>query len=327
MHNDPRLGMKAGRLLVPLFSLVLGALACGLPGSQSDVPTNTAVPVQAEPTVIEDDEPPQAVIDVPAGLKVVFVNEDNVWLWTEDGGAAPLTDSGGVTDVKFSDDASVIAFVRRSDDHSQFSLHAVNIDGSNERLLVSMEETNALRTDDVAAGIQPQQLAWIPGTHLLAYSTGHIYTGTGGSLPRNNDLHVVEADTQQQQTLLEAGKGGNFYLSPDGSQAAIATIDGISLFKLDDSDQPTVLLSTQQIALVESFFVAQSVWSPDGRSMGAVLPPNVPFSEPSGESTTWSIPADGSPATQLGTFVTSPIPQLGSTLFARPEQGGLSRQD
>jgi dipeptidyl aminopeptidase/acylaminoacyl peptidase len=314
-----------------LFSLLalagLTALACNLTGlagtpaqpaptatpvadeAAGAAPTESAAPESGEAAPQATEQPP-GVEAGPPELRVAFVNENNVWLWTEKGGALPLTGSGGVTDVRLSDDGSTVAYVHRSADFKEAELRAIDVDGTNERLLVGAGEFKALQTNDIAEGIEPHQFEWIPGTHLLVYNTRHIFTETGFSA-LNNDLWVVDADTGQQLFSFPAGSGGNFYVAPDGSQIAIATTMGISLLNADGSNRRDGVLTIEAIALVESEFVPAPVWGPDARSLGVVLPPGVPFSEPVGESTTWLIPTDGSPARQLGTFLTSPIPALG----------------
>jgi dipeptidyl aminopeptidase/acylaminoacyl peptidase len=313
--KESAIGTRRHTPLAGVLALMAGALACTLPTSQGEGAPATVAPEATPPIVVGEASPrtleePSAVAAAPSGLKVAFVNENNVWLWSEESGAVPLTDSGGVTDVRLSGDGSVIAFIRRSADFTDAELCAINVDGTNERLLVSADALKALQTNDIAEGIEPHQFEWIPGTHLLAYNTRHIFTEAGFSA-LNNDLWVVDADTQQQRVSFPAGSGGNFYIAPDGSQIAIATTTGISLVNADGSNRRDGVMTLESISLVESEYVPAPAWSPDALSLGVVLPPGVPFSEPVGESTTWHIPTDGGPAQQLGTFLTSPIPGLG----------------
>jgi hypothetical protein len=199
--KESAIGTRRHTPLAGVLALMAGALACTLPTSQGEGAPATVAPEATPPIVVGEASPrtleePSAVAAAPSGLKVAFVNENNVWLWSEESGAVPLTDSGGVTDVRLSGDGSVIAFIRRSADFTDAELCAINVDGTNERLLVSADALKALQTNDIAEGIEPHQFEWIPGTHLLAYNTRHIFTEAGFSA-LNNDLWVVDADTQQ----------------------------------------------------------------------------------------------------------------------------------
>jgi hypothetical protein len=268
----------------------------GLPatGAATEPAPATAPATSAETTAPVTPEPAPA-------LKVAYIKDGNVHLWTE-GSSAPLTTAGQAVSVQISSDGAVIAFTRQIDDlHAE--LWAVNADGSNERQLVSAAQLSEM--DPGALAVVPFRFAWVPNTHVLAYNTRQVFEGPGLSI--YNDLRQVDADSLAQSTLLAPGLGGEFYYSPDGSQIALVTPTTISLINADGSNRRDGILTYERVLTYSEFeFYAAPRWALDGSALRVGIPPPDQLSAP-GPTTIYHIPVDGSPAAVLGTFVAAPL--------------------
>ncbi|MBK8794092.1 MAG: hypothetical protein IPN59_13440 [Holophaga sp.] len=105
-------------------------------------------------------------------MRIAYVKDGNVYLWTEGNGLVGLTSSGDAWDVRISPDAAMIAYTRHHPaDYYRQELWVVNTSGAtNERVLVG-----SLMNGCPAPGRHPRhgitQFAWRPGTHEAAYST------------------------------------------------------------------------------------------------------------------------------------------------------------
>jgi len=244
---------------------------------------------------------------VPTELRVVFVKDGDVWLWTVDWEeAVPLTQMGdaGDDDLGISDDGEIVAFTRRD------GVWAINTDGTGERRLVSEADFDAMEPTD--PGVSLDRFAWVPGTHTLAFNT-HLRQQFGTN--PTDDLRLVNSDTLELTTLLPPGEGGHFYYSPDGSQVAIVRSGTIDLLNADGGDlRAMVLPYTPSKAYAEDRYYAQPVWAADGSALAVAIPPPDPYAQPTQVTTIWYIPADGTirrliahiSAVPLGEIIFSP---------------------
>jgi hypothetical protein len=294
--------------IVFLFFLSALFVGCGpIPVTIPTVPTDeevfspTATQAAEPPTPTQVVEPPPAT-QVPASsefLRVAYVKDGNLWLWTEADGPQPLTSSGNVIEAFLSDDGMLAAFTCQVDDfHSE--IWVVRTDGTDERLLVSTADIEAMlinRSPD-ASGVAPHQIAWIPGTHALAFNTRQSFM-VGFLL--NDDLRLVNAASGEQVTLLPTGQGGMFNFSPDGSQIAITTPTQLFLVDADGSNRRDNFLTYEEVITSSEFrFYAEPVWSQDMSSLLVAIPPRDPLAARDQTTTIWRVPADGSPPVQLG---------------------------
>jgi len=292
--------------------LLLSILACRLPTASEleDVAeqveaTLSAVPPEATVvTEAPDTEPPVVITpEGPAPLRVVYTSGGNVWLWEE--GLAPqqLTSSGSASRVLISSDGLRVAFLRQVDPtgtgHTE--LRAVNADGTGETTLLSAAALDALYPPaESIVGTDVSQLAFIPGTHDLLFNTYRIPEFIGFSKP--DDLYRINADSGTLTMVLAAGSGGNFVISPDGSQIALTTASSAGLADIDGTNVRAGLVTYPHvITYSEYLFYPTPVWAPDSSAAGIALPSEDPLS-PSTSGTTWIMPADGGPATSLGTI-------------------------
>jgi dipeptidyl aminopeptidase/acylaminoacyl peptidase len=283
--------------------LLLGALlvACGPNPISGPSVSTPATPADPTAPATETEQPATATPKPPTGqaLRVAYIKDGNLWLWTESSGAQALTSSGSIQDVFLSDDGILAAFTRQVDDFSS-EIWVVNTDGTGERLLVSTADIEAMvvnRSPD-ASGVAPHKIAWIPGTHALAFNTRQSFM-VGFLL--NDDLRLVNAASGEQLTLLPTGNGGMFYYSPDGSQIAITTPNKLFMVNADGTNRRDNLLNYEEVLTASEYrFYAEPVWSVDSSSLYAAIPPRDPLAARDQATTIWRVSIDGSPAMKLG---------------------------
>ena len=279
--------------------------------------TPTPTPVDADPWTAEAafTPVPAGEYPAPAGLRVAFVRDDQLWLWaaeTKEGltahpreAVALASTSSTNGEVKVSGDCAIVAFRRGND------LWAVNSDGSEERKLLNLGELDASEAAD--PGVSVNRLEWVPGTHTLAFNT-RLNLAFG--LVLNDDLHLVDADTLERTALLPAGEGGEFYFSPDGSKIAIVTPGEISLVDAQGGQRERVLTYTPVNTGSEYRFYARPFWAPDGGMLRVAIPPADPFARPTQQTSIWHIPTDGSPAQMLTSIDAAPLLSMDSIAFS-----------
>ncbi len=294
--------------IMVLFFLAILLAGCGISPVPSpavstvqDIPSPTPTLANATLPATEEVEPSPATPQPPSEgvLRVAYIKDGNLWLWTETGGSRALTSSGNVSEVTLSDDGMLAAFTRQVDEfHSE--IWVVNTDGNDERLLVSVADIEAMvinRSPD-ASGVAPHQFAWMPGTHALAFNTRQSFM-VGFLL--NDDLRLVNAASGEQLTLIPSGGAGMFYYSPDGRQIAITTPNKLFLVNADGSNRREDLLSYEEVLTASEYrFYAEPVWSDDSSLMYVAIPPRDPLAARDQATTIWRVPTDGTPAVQLG---------------------------
>lgn len=303
-------------LTLVLSFLMTSLVACGVmqvgletaaATTPDTAPQATDQPEPATPTEPASSPAHQPTETGEAVLRVAYVKDENVWLWAQNLTSSALTTSGGVHDVRLSDDGQVVAFSRQIDEfHSE--LWAVNRDGSNERRLVSVEDLQALEVRNPSPNAQsiiPHHFEWVPGTHILAYNTQQIFQGPGVFL--SDDLRLVNADDLSQSTLLPSGEGGEFYYSPDGSKIAVITPTLISIVQADGSSRFDMLIYERVLTYSEYEYYARPIWSSDSNYLRVAIPPAEALGEPPQLTTLWHIPADGQAAYDLGSLQAAPF--------------------
>ena len=239
--------MRNYKLFIIFLVLLLGTWACSfsLPGSSlepdepalDEVATAVALTLAAsEGGIVPGQDPTPPPPPPPAVLRVVFIDDSDLWLWTEGSAANELYDDAtlDVRDVRLSEDGLVVAFTLQ-DSFNFIGLWAINTDGSNIRQLIDVATINAMSTEPAAVGVSPYRWEFVPGTHTIAFNTRLQFEGPG--LFIQDDLRLVDADTAILSTLLTPGNAGQFYYSPDGSQIALVKPSSISLINADGSNR------------------------------------------------------------------------------------------
>ena len=293
------------RILIPLVVLALTAVACGisLPGSGTidTVATNVAATVQAlANTAIPHDLPTAELPTATAApapalapLHVSLVSPDrDLYAWDETKPAAvKIVDSGDVDSAVISADGAVIAFTRTSD-YMSYSLEAINFDGTGQRVLMNAADFAALPRPDGAVASLPSQMAFVPGSHTLAFNVRLQYEGPG--LAFGSTLYNVNVDAPSVSSLLETGQSWKFTYSPDGSKIAISQPTGIGIYNADGSLVDDTVLAYPFVNTASEYaWVASPVWSANSTQLMAAVPPQDPWTEPVGNGSLWRVAADG----------------------------------
>jgi len=301
---------------------VAATLAAQSTSTPPDIPTAILGPTPLPPTATPAPQPerPRAV------LQLAYTDENgNIFLWAEDNGITQLTFDGGVMDLKLSPDGRYIAYVRDVG-YPQTELRVVRLNDGDDRLLVDASQFQALITDEYAVGVVVFRFEWLPGAPILLYNTAPVFAGPGAAL--NQDLWLVDVGSgEPPRALLEAGQGGDFVISPDGTQLALITPESISLANIDGSNvRRNVLVFPLVLTYSEYNYYPRPLWAADGSHLLVVIPPAESLAEPPQPTTIWRIPTDGSPAEMVAQILAAPFftsqvlisPDLTKMLFARP---------
>ncbi len=236
---------------------------------------------------------------------LIYLKGGDLWTWNGEG-KKQATHYGNITGFVQNGDKSRLAVFRRGEE-DETSLWVMNLDGSQARLLVSQDDLDALgrfseteESRETNSRVSFRGTTWVPGTNIIAYGTfRHIkYDGT----IFHDDLNLVDAQTGENRILLSPGSGGGFTYSPDGSRLAIVGENDISIMNADGSDRHDKLLVYPTIHDVDYAYYPRPSWSADGQYLLLALPPERPMDDPTPPTTLWKIPADGSPAIQLGSI-------------------------
>jgi len=274
------------------------------PAAEETAPEDEAAPTEAAPEVAA----PASYPDFD-GLRVAYIKDGNVYVWTEGGSSTGLTSTGDAIRVFISDDGNYVAYEREfANAPFTTELWMVNSDGSalEPRLLVSQAEMNALQDASPFAnadGFGFDQVAWRPGTHILAYSTVPRFMGPGYA--PSHDLHTIDADTLTKETIFDFGEGGIFTFSPDGTQVALSTPESISLANADGSNLRTNVLTYPIVSTYSEYqYHPSPIWAADSLSLRVGISPEDPLAETPQPTALWYLPVDGSAPTQLSTIQT-----------------------
>jgi len=309
-------------LLLSLTVLILATLACKYLPPRTPVPEPTLPPedviatsvaatiiagggeaptadVPTEEAPIEESTP-----EPPSLLRVAFVKDGDVWFWEEGSAAAQITALGDVVSVYLSSDGLVAAFIRQYDWNNE-EIYAVNTDGINVRPLVTLADFASMLTLKTALTALPYQIAWVPGTHTLAFNTRFTFEGPGLILP--DELRLVDADTVTLSILMPPGTAGDFYYSPDGSQIALVNGTMISVVDANGTNRRDLLTFPLIITYSEYTYYPPVFWSPDGSFLRGVIPGEDPLAVPPDPTTVWHLPANGSGASSLLSITTAPF--------------------
>ncbi len=316
-----------------LWLMILAAFAagCNLPNSQatqeSQAPTNQLgeLPEGTAPAVAASETqatPGEAPIDQGfqptatfnpklSSLQVVYVKQGDLWRWSV-AGDQQLTVTGNVYQPCLSPDGQLVAFIRPVGDF-QVELWAIDINGRDERVLVTVDDLNTIGggfRDPNALAIAPYEFRWVPGTHLLAFNTQQVLQGPGLFLL--DDFHIVNADTMQLNMVLLSGWGGQFQVSPDGKMVALSTPSQIALANLDGSDYRQVLTYAPVTTYSDYRYYARPSWKMDSSGLWAAIPPEDPMAEPIEATSLYEISVSEASARRVNqipavSFIESPV--------------------
>lgn len=266
-------------------------------------PTKITTHIPTTPTFQYIEQPEITLLPPPdaAELVVVYPKDGKLWVYQEEQ-PSQLSNNGIVYQPRFSPDGQQIAYLRQVDDF-HLELWAINLDGSNERCLVSVADLDtigATARSQNAVAINPYNFTWIPGGQLIVFNSQQVIKGS--SPVQLDDLNLVDADTGQLTFSLLAGWGGEFFIAPDGNQVAISTPTQIIIANLDGSNYRVVFNYDQVNPYSESRFYASSVWAVDSSLLLVAIPPPDPLAEPRQLTEIWRITLDGVPPQLINTL-------------------------
>ncbi len=328
---------KNARLILSgLLALALAAVACNLtiPGSGAIDSAATAVAgtvnalagtaadvltaMPHDPAVTEtpaEELPTLAPPPAAAPLRVAFAAPDgNLYTWAEGmGSPLLLVSSGDICCTYVSPDGLLIAFTRYDSNYQFIALEVINADGSNRRTLLDAAAMAAFARPPQSIGCQPGQIRWVPGSHTLAFNTLLLFEGPGQAFYET--LYLLNTDTGAVSNLLNTGtESWKFFYSPDGSKIAVTTPTGINLFAADGSLIQSGILSYGFINTASEYaWVAMPVWSSDGVTLAAAIPPVNPWDEPPGETSIHRLAYDGA---AHETLLSAVMPGLAANVVA-----------
>ncbi len=318
--------MRNSLALVGLLGLLA---ACNYPGpatpptDDSLSATAEAVPaVSATPTITPSPLPPTpsaspSATPLPPVLHISYVEEGD--LWALEPGAAPvrLTGSGNISDVRMATDGELIVYTLVDANFEFVEMRAIGFDGTGDRRLIGTETLGTLYPLEGFLRYTLADFTLARGTHRVLFNTRGVFEGPG--LAKSDDLLALEADSGALIPLLPPGQGGDFTLSPDGTQLAIVRPDSIGFARSDGTDLRAELLSfTPVITFSEYFFYPRPVWLPEGDAVQVAIPGENPFAE-SPAGTIRLVPAAGGSPSVLASISGDLFRPQGETPLISPD--------
>lgn len=298
-----------------LCIILIGWLtACSLPvepsvpavESSAPSPEKTEIPLSVTPG-FPTRTPPQVTTEDLSDFVMAYTSGQDLYLF-RGGKGERLTSSGDVFEPRISPDGEIIAFFRPVDD-IHLEIWCIGRDGTNERKLVSYQDMDTISgglRDPSAVAVNPaMDYQWVPGTHLLAFTSQQVYQGPGTNLL--NDLILVDAEDGVISPLFLAGWGGPFAFSLDGKRIAISQPDKIILANVDGTGYQVVLTYDPITTYSEYKYYAAPIWSPNGDYLVVAIPPADPLADPTQQTEVWRLSSNGSSSDLLDSVMAVPF--------------------
>lgn len=244
--------------LLMTLALLLALGGCNLPAAS---PTATPVPPQTPPPT--------------ARLIAVWADGGNLLAWRTGDDLPRRIAAGGVIQPWLSPDGQQVAFTR-GPGGAATSLWVADVGGVAERQLAGPDTLSSA----TPAGVRREigQVAWA-GPDTLYFNTVFIPVEPMPASGKAADLWRADTRRGIVTRLLEDGAGGDFALSPDGSQIALVwpgfyghEPGRIWLAGLDGAPQRD-LLSFEAVATASEYaFYPALHWLPDSRALLTAIP-------------------------------------------------------
>lgn len=254
------------------------------------LPTASATPVPT-PSPSPSPLPTPTATPTPPVLHIAYIETNDLWALEPGESPVRLTRSGNLGDVRVTSDGELIVYLVRDANFEFVELRAIGFDGAGDRLLLGA---------DALAGLYPLEgflrytladFSLAPGTHRAFLNTRGVFEGPG--LAKSDDLLSLDADSGALTRLLAPGQGGDFSLSPDGTQLAIVRPTSISFARSDGTDLRADVLTFSLVqTFSEYFFYPRPSWSLAGDAVMLAIPGENPFAE-SPAGTIRLVPAAG----------------------------------
>ena len=285
------------RLLFLLVVLMLALVACEptptlpplsvdtpttLPDSPTAEPKATDMPT-AEPTLAPPTEATAVpVITLPpaAGCLIAWAGDGAVSCQMEGGEIRTLvTGITGVNTPRVSPSGLLVAYRVTLVDLSE-QLWLVGVDGSAPRLLVDPTTIPASETGFTSSIFR---FEWLAGDSALLFSTGKVPVSEeiGMYLPYNFDLMTVDVASGALQTLIAAGNGGMFYLSPNQQYVTVSRAESLDLYAISAAGlSPINSVPFPMILTYSEYnYMPAIFWSPDSSIYTSLVPSDDPMAD------------------------------------------------
>jgi hypothetical protein len=223
--------MRQKPLLLLVLSMLILQACLGAPNA-TETTVNGQTP-EAIPTVPTPTPQPTALPSYLSQLRVAYILEGNIWVWDASTGARQLTSEGDAWRAKISDDGMVIVYQRYSvnsegnpSEEEGASLWAINTDGSNQRLVVSIVQyakTFALSGQYHYSFTNLYSFTFQPNSHWVYFNTT---SDSGSYQEHSNDLHKVDVGAPTPTPLID-NRGREFTFSSDGRLISLASVSSI----------------------------------------------------------------------------------------------------
>ncbi|MCP4362904.1 MAG: hypothetical protein GY796_33280 [Chloroflexi bacterium] len=269
---------------------VLEAIECWLSGgAQYSAAANTeGIPVAIvppTPTSPPTNTPTPSPVNQPdgagsAGGLLVYSDQNGLWLLSLNTEQSPpqagepqqLVSGGNFSGPLLSPDGQKVAYL--SGDTATNTLNIINVDGSSDRTLIqSADIPAALSKQTVGSAILIDQIAWLPDSQLLAYSSRLDNLTGPGSQPQA-DLWTVTLDGSITPRFRPGEGGHTFAISPSGIQVIFSLPESIVQANMDGSNRQTVFDFAFVNTASEYAYVPVVQWLADGSTVTAVSNPD-----------------------------------------------------
>lgn len=319
--------MPVKKCLFMVFVMLFSLLSTGC--ADAPGPSNGTVPLP-EPDGPGDEYPDDDSVppDDQALLHIVYEKAGELMLVVDDN--APQTLISGADDgyPLISPDGSRVLFQRRlpagPSGLPRFELWVVNIDGSEARPIVALEDLPGRigetmeSPEPVLLDRLPWQVTWLENSMEVAFNT---VLEAGYGILTHDDLWLVDVEIGEVSQLLPDGLGGSFAFSPDGDAVLVANAESVSIMNADGGNRRLLISFPFVNTASEYAFIPQPVWTPDSSyGLVAISSPD-PFGfEEEPYLTIWRLPKTGDAERLLEVFGFNLAGAMSGNLFS-PDGG------
>ncbi len=199
-------------------------------------------------------------------------------------------------------DGKSIAFV--SGNSEQNSLHVVGIDGNGRSQLVASTGI-PLPEDAVDVAVLIDQIAWLPNSRTIAFST-NLQNLVGPGVGAQQDLWTATVNGEFTERFAAGTAGNTFAISPNGQQVVFGRPESVVRANMDGSQVETAVTFDFVNTASEYAYAPTAQWLPDSSAALVAISGADPW-QPDADASLFRIPNTGT-AVPLGTI-------LGNILF------------